>query len=87
MGRFDNCGIDSPPVDIQFVETRVQCGLHCLRESSCLSYEYNDVNQTCNLLSVGALDNLVPKFGFTYGDGYQPNLVSVHECLHIKGIL
>ena len=79
LGRFEDCGVDSVPVDTFDTATRIQCGLRCLREPQCLSYEFNEFNKTCNLHSIGALVNLKPKFGFIYADGDQPNTVS--ECV------
>ncbi len=76
LGKFEDCGVDSSPIDTSYATTRYHCGIKCLRQSGCLSYEYNDVNKTCNLHSTGALLNLIPKFGFVYVDGDQPRTVS-----------
>ena len=77
LARFTHCGIGATPIAETTATTRLACGMRCLENAGCRSYEYNIVNETCNLHNVSALLNLEMKFGFTYADGVNPNVVCI----------
>ncbi|XP_071489048.1 uncharacterized protein [Diadema antillarum] len=80
LARFEDCGIAGTPI-AEFVEsTRLACGMRCLENPNCNSYEFNEVNTTCNLHNVSALLNLETKYGYTYADGVNPNVGAQHPC-------
>ncbi|XP_041458796.1 uncharacterized protein LOC121410641 [Lytechinus variegatus] len=80
LARFENCGISATPIAELYATTRLGCAMRCLENNDCVSYEFNEVNTTCNLHEVSALLNLEAKYGYTYADGVNPNVGEQHPC-------
>ena len=75
--RFEDCGVGGLGA---FLNTsaynRAECGIRCLMEDDCLSFEYDMENKTCSFFDYGALPFLRPKFGFVFADSVDPKVVS-----------
>ncbi|XP_033632438.1 uncharacterized protein LOC117294035 [Asterias rubens] len=79
--RFEDCGVGGLGA---FLNTsaynRAECGIRCLMEDDCLSFEYDMENKTCSFFDYGALPFLRPKFGFVFADSVDPKVGEQHPC-------
>lgn len=77
VARFEDCGVGGLGAFLNIsAYNRAECGIRCLMEDDCLSFEYSVDNETCSFFDYGALPFLRPKIGFVFADSVDPKVVS-----------
>ncbi|XP_038055653.1 uncharacterized protein LOC119727709 [Patiria miniata] len=79
--RFPDCGVGGYGAFLNTTAySRGECGIRCLMDDDCLSFEWGEENSTCSLFEYAALPHLRPKMGIVFVDSVDPKVGEQHPC-------